>query len=150
MSPEQLERKSYDHKVDIYSLGLILFELLVPFSTQMERVQILSGLRKLKFPSHFIRSREYELVLKMLSHKPIQRPETTEIISTDFLKEALESNNSAAGSSSESVFQKSADLLLQVSEKKQRRHTTHNFCAINENSNGKGSLRRPDSVQGQY
>ena len=32
MSPEQLERKAYDHKVDIYSLGLILFELLVPFS----------------------------------------------------------------------------------------------------------------------
>ena len=148
MSPEQLERKSYDHKVDIYSLGLILFELLVPFSTQMERVQTLSALRKLKFPSHFIRSKEYELVLRMLSHKPIQRPETTEIISTDFLKEALESN-STTGSSTDSVFQKSAEsLLLQVSEKK-RRHTTHNM-PINEHSNESGSLRRPDSVQGQY
>ena len=150
MSPEQLERKAYDHKVDIYSLGLILFELLVPFSTQMERVQILSALRKLKFPSHFIRSREYELVLRMLSHKPIQRPETTEILSTDFLREASDSSNLVAAGSADSVFQKSAEsLLLQVAEKK-RRHTTHNFCAINEQSNGNGSLRRPDSVQGQY
>ncbi len=35
MSPEQLARRAYDHKVDVYSLGLILFELLVPFSTQV-------------------------------------------------------------------------------------------------------------------
>ena len=31
---------SYNHKVDIYALGLILFELLVPFSTQMERIKV--------------------------------------------------------------------------------------------------------------
>ncbi|KAL0620164.1 hypothetical protein AAY473_008487 [Plecturocebus cupreus] len=31
---------SYSHKVDIFSLGLILFELLYPFSTQMERVRM--------------------------------------------------------------------------------------------------------------
>ena len=48
MSPEQLARRHYDHKVDIYSLGLILFELLVPFSTQMERVRTLAELRKLR------------------------------------------------------------------------------------------------------
>jgi translation initiation factor 2-alpha kinase 3 len=148
MSPEQLVRKSYDHKVDIYSLGLILFELLVPFSTQMERVQTLSALRKLKFPSHFIRSREYELVLKMLSHNPNQRPETTEMLSTDFLREASVSNSTVSSPSAESVFQKSAESLLQTSEKK-RRHTTHNFHALNDIS-GNGSLRRPDSVQGQY
>ncbi|KAG7271017.1 hypothetical protein CRUP_038468 [Coryphaenoides rupestris] len=40
MSPEQLSGNSYSHKVDIYSLGLILFELIWPFHTQMERVQV--------------------------------------------------------------------------------------------------------------
>ncbi|CAF88065.1 unnamed protein product, partial [Tetraodon nigroviridis] len=40
MSPEQLSGNSYSHKVDIYSLGLILFELLCPFRTQMERVRV--------------------------------------------------------------------------------------------------------------
>ena len=148
MSPEQLVRKAYDHKVDIYSLGLILFELLVPFSTQMERVQTLSALRKLKFPSHFIRSREYELVLKMLSHNPNQRPETTEMLSTDFLREASVSNHKDSSPNAESVFQKSAENLLQAASDKKRRHTTHNFRAFNDIS-GNGSLKRPDSVQGQ-
>lgn len=36
----QLSGNSYSHKVDIYSLGLILFELLFPFRTQMERVRV--------------------------------------------------------------------------------------------------------------
>ncbi|XP_043935218.1 eukaryotic translation initiation factor 2-alpha kinase 3 [Protopterus annectens] len=40
MSPEQLSGNTYSHKVDIFSLGLILFELLYPFSTQMERVRV--------------------------------------------------------------------------------------------------------------
>uniref|UniRef100_A0AAY4ERH1 non-specific serine/threonine protein kinase n=1 Tax=Denticeps clupeoides TaxID=299321 RepID=A0AAY4ERH1_9TELE len=51
MSPEQLSGNSYSHKVDIYSLGLILFELLCPFRTQMERVRTLTEVRALKFPS---------------------------------------------------------------------------------------------------
>jgi serine/threonine protein kinase len=35
MSPEQLAQRPYNHRVDIFSLGLILLELLVPFSTQV-------------------------------------------------------------------------------------------------------------------
>ena len=86
MSPEQLARKPYDHKVDIYSLGLILFELLVPFSTQMERVCTLSNLRKVKFPTHFENQEEYPLVKAMLSHNPEARPETSDVLGTDFMQ----------------------------------------------------------------
>ncbi|XP_044540097.1 eukaryotic translation initiation factor 2-alpha kinase 3-like, partial [Gracilinanus agilis] len=53
MSPEQIHGNTYSHKVDIFSLGLILFELLYPFSTQMERVKTLSDVRDLKFPPLF-------------------------------------------------------------------------------------------------
>ncbi len=45
MSPEQINRQSYNQKVDIYAIGIILFELLYPFSTQMERIQTLNNIR---------------------------------------------------------------------------------------------------------
>lgn len=45
----QLSGNSYSHKVDIYSLGLILFELLCPFRTQMERVRVSQHRRTVQF-----------------------------------------------------------------------------------------------------
>ncbi|XP_078263271.1 eukaryotic translation initiation factor 2-alpha kinase 3 [Rhinoraja longicauda] len=82
MSPEQISGNTYCHKVDIFSLGLILFELLYPFSTQMERVQTLTEVRNLKFPSLFLEEylQEHEMVQKMLSPEPGERPEAADII----------------------------------------------------------------------
>lgn len=53
MSPEQFIKKTYNYKVDIYSLGLIFFELLVPFSTDMERISTLTNVRDKKYPTDF-------------------------------------------------------------------------------------------------
>lgn len=53
MSPEQMNGQMYNYKVDIYSLGIIFFELLTPFQTEMERVISLSDLRKSVFPNNF-------------------------------------------------------------------------------------------------
>lgn len=61
MSPEQLSGRPYSYKVDIFSLGLILFELLVPFSTQMERSKVLQDVRSHKFPPAFARDYEVEV-----------------------------------------------------------------------------------------
>ncbi|XP_076990995.1 eukaryotic translation initiation factor 2-alpha kinase 3 [Tamandua tetradactyla] len=82
MSPEQIHGNNYSHKVDIFSLGLILFELLYPFSTQMERVKTLSDVRSLKFPLLFVQKypHEYVMVQHMLSPSPLERPEATDII----------------------------------------------------------------------
>uniref|UniRef100_A0A8D0GKF0 non-specific serine/threonine protein kinase n=1 Tax=Sphenodon punctatus TaxID=8508 RepID=A0A8D0GKF0_SPHPU len=82
MSPEQIYGNTYSHKVDIFSLGLILFELLYPFSTQMERVRTLSDVRNLTFPTLFIQkyAQEYAMVKHMLSPSPTERPEAAEII----------------------------------------------------------------------
>lgn len=56
MSPEQSNGLAYNYKVDIYSLGLILFELLNFFNTETERYKVLVNLRNHIFPAEFIDS----------------------------------------------------------------------------------------------
>ncbi|XP_039994218.1 eukaryotic translation initiation factor 2-alpha kinase 3 [Xiphias gladius] len=89
MSPEQLSGNSYSHKVDIYSLGLILFELLYPFRTQMERVRTLTEVRVLRFPEVFSKNnvQELSMVRSMLSLSPCERPEAVEITGTPLFQE---------------------------------------------------------------
>ncbi|KAM9355748.1 eukaryotic translation initiation factor 2-alpha kinase 3 [Pholidichthys leucotaenia] len=89
MSPEQLSGNSYSHKVDIYSLGLILFELLYPFRTQMERVRTLTEVRALRFPEAFSKNnvQELSMVRSMLSLSPSERPEAVDITGMPLFQE---------------------------------------------------------------
>ncbi|KAG9343997.1 hypothetical protein JZ751_012473 [Albula glossodonta] len=85
----QLSGNSYSHKVDIYSLGLILFELLCPFRTQMERVRTLTEVRALQFPPVFCQNNVQEVLMirSMLSRSPSERPEAVDITETPLLQE---------------------------------------------------------------
>lgn len=53
MAPEMLGDDPYNYKVDIYSLGIIYFELLVEFGTDELRVKTLRRLRMGSFPENF-------------------------------------------------------------------------------------------------
>ena len=58
-SPEQLSDKldiTYTTQSDIYSLGIIFFELLFPFKTGMERARVLSNLRQGVLPDNFVQT----------------------------------------------------------------------------------------------
>lgn len=48
LSPEQREEKQYDEKVDIYSIGLILFDLCSNFKTVHSKVNAYKDLRERK------------------------------------------------------------------------------------------------------
>lgn len=78
MSPEQVSGLPYNYKVDIYSLGLILFELFVTFSTEMERINTLKSVRNNKIPDEFQQKfqNEFQLLQIMLSPNPGDRPTT--------------------------------------------------------------------------
>jgi len=67
MSPEQLSDKAYSFKVDIFSLGMILFELLISFNTQMERLSVLQNLKNAKFPLDFPKKYPVEVRFQMIS-----------------------------------------------------------------------------------
>lgn len=82
-SPEQENGKRYNQKTDIYSLGLILCEMLADLSTHHERYQLFNSLRQNrelppKFRSKF--HRESDLILKMTAQSPDERPTTEEIM----------------------------------------------------------------------
>lgn len=82
-SPEILEEKSYNEKVDIYSLGLILFELCYLFKTYSERRITLEDMRKNNhIPQKIQEKYPYESILisKMTNPDPKCRPSTEEII----------------------------------------------------------------------
>ncbi|XP_063972485.1 eukaryotic translation initiation factor 2-alpha kinase-like isoform X1 [Diachasmimorpha longicaudata] len=78
MAPEQMNGQVYNYKVDIYALGIILFELLSPFGTDMERMLAILDLRKAVFPEGFGEKhpKAIELLRMMLDENPGKRPTT--------------------------------------------------------------------------
>ena len=82
MSPEQIAKNPYDYKVDIFALGIILFELLVPLHSASERIEVLKDLQKRKFPSDWEKhttEEERKLINSMLHPDPAKRPKSFEI-----------------------------------------------------------------------
>lgn len=86
IAPEVLSSNggTYGSKVDMYSLGIIFFEMVFPLTTAMERVTILRGIRNvnMRFPKEFLvpkYSREYQLVSLLLDHDSGRRPSAKDL-----------------------------------------------------------------------
>lgn len=89
LAPELVDPKyflKYSQKVDIYSLGIIFFEMChPPVSTLMERAKILTDIRKsdIKFPDSFDRDQMHKqaYVIKwLLNHNPSERPTSKQLL----------------------------------------------------------------------
>ncbi|KAK4010990.1 hypothetical protein OUZ56_020110 [Daphnia magna] len=84
MAPEQEKCQTYNHKVDVYALAIILFELLIPFGSASERLIAISNLKVYQLPPKFeeIYGTKFKrLLIKMVSENPDIRPEIKNILS---------------------------------------------------------------------
>lgn len=91
-APEQTSSGGASPKSDMYSLGIIMYEMLSKFGTRMHRAKAIQGLKKNPHTCpDFISLRERHpvpcrLVLQLTSPDPSQRPNATELLSAEYFK----------------------------------------------------------------
>ncbi|KAF9561509.1 other/PEK/GCN2 protein kinase [Agrocybe pediades] len=98
----QLKRRKLraprDHsKADMYSLGIVFFEMNFKFNTGAERIRVLEDLRKpaIIFPPTWDphRSRQREIITWLLQHDPAKRPTALELSQSPLMPERLEQDH---------------------------------------------------------
>ncbi|KAF7864571.1 hypothetical protein EAF04_006703 [Stromatinia cepivora] len=86
----------YTGKVDMYSLGVIFFEMCYTPLVGMERAQVIDGLRKKEpvLPANFDKvgkAVQGDIILSLLNHNPKERPSSSELLQSRRLPVQMES-----------------------------------------------------------
>eukprot|EP00298_Acanthocystis_sp_HF-20_P012036 c19690_g1_i1.p2 GENE.c19690_g1_i1~~c19690_g1_i1.p2 ORF type:complete len:531 (-),score=207.45 c19690_g1_i1:144-1736(-) len=94
-SPEVSNGGEITKKSDVYSLGVLFFELFYPFSTKMERAVVLSDIKNGNFPdrnemNRYFSSEMIYLLEQMLSTNLETRPNVSEIMKNPIFFSCLE------------------------------------------------------------
>ncbi|CAJ0934053.1 unnamed protein product, partial [Mesorhabditis belari] len=88
MSPEQLAHRPYTNKVDVFSLGMIFVEMIIPFSTTMERLTTLGQLQKGRIPKELDEyPKEKSFAAWLCAKDSSKRPTCGDILANEYLIE---------------------------------------------------------------
>lgn len=112
-APEQRSNSMYDSKVDMYSLGIILIELLVKIGTKMEFFKVIEDVKKGKIPEEIKQEwPEYEpLLLNLLDENHTKRMNANQVLDLPLFEEKnMEVSN---------LEQKVIDLERELANKEQ-------------------------------
>jgi len=99
VSPEVLNGAAtgirYNQKVDMYSLGIIFFEMCYPLATGMERAMTLRNLQQpeIIFPKEFPMDKmptQAQVIRALLSHNLKERPTSLEMLQSELLPPKME------------------------------------------------------------
>lgn len=92
---------NYTNKIDMYSFGIIFFEMCYPFDTQMERHTVLGMMRQVKpvFPTSvkkYLTTNELEMVTHLIDFNPQHRPTVAALKNLDPTKMTDDSRPASA------------------------------------------------------
>jgi translation initiation factor 2-alpha kinase 4 len=88
LSPEQAEGNFYDEKVDIFSIGLILFELCDKLTTNHQKIMSFANLRRGILPQEVEDNMKHETAIlkKLVQNDHSKRPSAQKILKMDEYK----------------------------------------------------------------
>ena len=87
---------TYNDKVDMYSLGVMFFEMCEHFGTAMERIRALQQIRErvhelpAAYRANGNKAAQGKLIDCLISHKPSERPSSTELLRSEILPIKIE------------------------------------------------------------
>ena len=96
-SPEQENSTHYTYKSDIFSLGIIIFEMFYYFNSLMERNIVLRGIKEdKKYPKDFediCPSNVVKIVKLCTNHNPKERPSAQDLLNSKLIPYVLNEKN---------------------------------------------------------
>ena len=114
-SPEQEKSKNYDNKTDMYSLGIIIFEMFYKFNSLMERDIILRGIKEeQKYPKdmeEMCGKNAYTIVKQCTNFRPELRPSIKQLIKSKLIP-SLEKKENMISQFKKDFLEKNIKLIM--------------------------------------